>query len=161
MMCGMMRRRPDRGTRSEASAGPVCSIAMVGDESGEGLAMSSYSLPVLPMVFGLAFAIMLLSMIASGPAAGWLLAIPVVPVLAAAILALRRTRGRSRLAGVSTSQEESLRGRYAKGEITRQRYQDGLVEIFKDRYARGIIDLDEYERRIARVFSRTSQGDQS
>ena len=44
---------------------------------------------------------------------------------------------------------ETLRERYARGELTKQQYQEALVDLLQDRYVRGEIDLGEFETRLA------------
>lgn len=44
---------------------------------------------------------------------------------------------------------EILRERYARGELTKQQYQEALVDLLQDRYVRGEIDLGEFETRLA------------
>ena len=44
---------------------------------------------------------------------------------------------------------ETLRERYARGELTKQQYQEALEAVLQDRYVRGEIDLEEFETRLA------------
>lgn len=46
------------------------------------------------------------------------------------------------------SPEETLRERYARGELTRQQYREALEDILKDRYVRDEITLEEFEKRV-------------
>lgn len=46
-----------------------------------------------------------------------------------------------------------LRERYARGEITRERYHQALLDLLHDRYSRDEIDLAELEERSKRILS--------
>lgn len=48
---------------------------------------------------------------------------------------------------------ETLRLRFARGEITRQQYEEALVELLKERYVRGELDMSEFEDRMSRVLA--------
>ncbi len=154
MMCGMMRPRPNAGMRREVPIAPACSVGMMGGQPGEGGVVIGYALPMLPVAFGLAVTGTMLVALMTGVAAGGRVpAILAVPVLLAAVLAVLVTRGRSVRTQAPLAPDEGLRARYALGVITRQQYQDALVESLKDRYVRGTIGLEEYERGVARVYS--------
>ncbi|MBI4505989.1 MAG: SHOCT domain-containing protein, partial [Chloroflexi bacterium] len=47
------------------------------------------------------------------------------------------------------SADDLLSERFARGELTRQQYQEALVDILKDRYVRGEVDLEGYEAHLA------------
>ena len=53
-----------------------------------------------------------------------------------------------------TSPEETLRVRYAQGELTRQQYQEALEDILKDRYVRGEVTLEEFEKRLDQLVGK-------
>jgi uncharacterized membrane protein len=52
----------------------------------------------------------------------------------------------------SRQPEEILQERFARGELTRQQYQEGLVDLLRGRYVRGEIDVEAYETRVERLF---------
>ncbi len=53
--------------------------------------------------------------------------------------------------------EEVLRQRYARGELTRDQYQDAIVELLKGRYVTGEMTLEEYEARVATLLGDSRQ----
>lgn len=66
-----------------------------------------------------------------------------------AIIVLVDWRGSSIRSGRrESSPGEILRERYARGELTKQQYQEALVELLKERYVRGEVDLEEFETRL-------------
>ena len=52
------------------------------------------------------------------------------------------------------STEETLRERYAKGELSRQQFHEALEEMLKDRYVRGEVTFDGFESRLDRLFGK-------
>ena len=71
-------------------------------------------------------------------------------VLLLAVIALVVWRGSGiRFGRREPSPGETLRERYARGELTKQQYQEALVDLLQDRYVRGEIDLGEFETRLA------------
>ena len=60
---------------------------------------------------------------------------------------IRLISGDMRLRRLS-SPENTLRDRYARGEIGQQAYLDALTDILKDRYVRGELTSEEYEERL-------------
>lgn len=50
------------------------------------------------------------------------------------------------------SPEETLRDRYARGEINRQYYREVLEDVLKDRYVRGEIEVDAYESQLGQLL---------
>ncbi len=48
--------------------------------------------------------------------------------------------------------EEVLRQRYARGELTRDQYQEAIIELLKGRYVTGELSLEEYESRVATLI---------
>ena len=155
MACGTMgRRRPGRRMRVDIRVDSAGFPVVVRDRSGRGVAAAGFRPHWFPMVFGLTFAVMMLSTLtAGGLAAGRFPAVLAVPAMLAAVFALGTARRHSRERRAIASPEDDLKTQYALGEISREQFQDGLVEILKDRYVRGIIGLEEYERRVGRVFS--------
>ena len=88
----------------------------------------------------------------SGIDIGWMS--PVVVMLIVALLlagvALTAWHGSGiRLGRRESSPGETLRERYARGELTKQQYQEALEAVLQDRYVRGEIDLEEFETRLA------------
>jgi uncharacterized membrane protein len=57
--------------------------------------------------------------------------------------------------------QETLRLRFARGEITRQQYEEALVELLKERYVRDERDMSEFEDRLRGVLAepRSRPGD--
>ncbi len=47
----------------------------------------------------------------------------------------------------SRSPAEILRGRYARGEISRDQYREALLDVLKDMCVRGEITVDEFDAR--------------
>lgn len=88
----------------------------------------------------------------NGAFAMWL--IPFLAVLLVALFAVARTVRRSGGNQASLRRgtpRETLGARYARGEVTRQQYQEALEEELKDRYVRDEITLEEFEERIDRL----------
>jgi uncharacterized membrane protein len=48
---------------------------------------------------------------------------------------------------------ETLRLRFARGDITRQQYEEALVELLKERYVRDELDMSEFEDRLSGVLA--------
>ncbi len=53
--------------------------------------------------------------------------------------------------------EEVLRQRYARGELTRDQYQDAIMELLKGRYVTGEMTLEEYETRVSTLLGDSRQ----
>jgi uncharacterized membrane protein len=53
--------------------------------------------------------------------------------------------------------EEVLRQRYARGELTRDQYQDAIMELLKSRYVTGEMTLEEYETRVGTLLGDSRQ----
>lgn len=84
---------------------------------------------------------------------GWPALVLLVLVMVVLAMAALSTAGKG--AGISRrprSPEQTLRERYARGEITAGQYREALVDVLKDRYVRGEIDLDEFEARFDRLL---------
>jgi uncharacterized membrane protein len=60
--------------------------------------------------------------------------------------ALRRAYD-SALPHAGRAPEEMLRQRFARGELSEDRYQESILELLKDRYVSGELPLEEYEAR--------------
>ncbi|MBI3979674.1 MAG: SHOCT domain-containing protein [Chloroflexi bacterium] len=73
-------------------------------------------------------------------------------ILALGLVALALWRRDGRVRRRPLLPEEMLRERYAAGEITRQQYQEALVDVLKGRYVLGELDLAEYELRLGRLL---------
>lgn len=81
------------------------------------------------------------------------LVILMVGIALLAGLTVTRRQGRHRPERPQMPASELLRKRYARGELTRQDYQQGLVDVLTDRYVQGEIDLGAYEARLARLLA--------
>ena len=53
--------------------------------------------------------------------------------------------------------EEVLRQRYARGELTRDQYQEAIIELLKGRYVTGDLSLEDYETRVATLMGDSRQ----
>ncbi|MBI2940407.1 MAG: SHOCT domain-containing protein [Chloroflexi bacterium] len=91
-------------------------------------------------------------------AVGMALAVVLVLILLATVLAGRQDGSTPLDARRPRSPAEILRERYARGELTRQQYQEALVDILKDHYVRGEIGLDEYQARLERLLENEHPG---
>ena len=49
--------------------------------------------------------------------------------------------------------EEVLRQRFARGELTRDQYQEAIIELLKGRYVTGELTLEEYETRVGTLIA--------
>ena len=58
---------------------------------------------------------------------------------------------------ISGTPEEVLRQRYARGELSRDQYQDAIMELLKGRYVTGEISLEDYEARVATLIGDSRQ----
>lgn len=58
---------------------------------------------------------------------------------------------------ISGTPEEVLRQRYARGELTRDQYQEAIIELLKGRYVTGEMSLEEYEARVATLIGDSRQ----
>jgi hypothetical protein len=67
----------------------------------------------------------------------------------------RRQRGHRALPAVESAPElpiDTLRRRYAAGEIGQTEFRRGLVELLKARYVRGDLTMAEFESRVRHVL---------
>ena len=90
-----------------------------------------------------------------GTTAGlWLMLIPLLVFLVGGLVALSFWAAHTwPVRSAPEGKERLLRGHYAAGVISRQQYQDALLDMLKDRYVRGALRLEEYEARVARLFA--------
>lgn len=72
-------------------------------------------------------------------------------VLGLAMLALWREHG-GRGKQTARPPEAVLDERFARGELTRQQYNEALLELLKGRYVRGELELDAYEARLDQLL---------
>ena len=88
-------------------------------------------------------------------AVGWLgPGLVLVIVILFAVTRAARHSGGARPNRRRTSPEETLRERYAQGELTRQQYKEALEDILEDRYVRGEVTLEEFEERLGQLVGK-------
>ena len=90
-----------------------------------------------------------------GPTVVWLgpMLVAMLVFLFAVAHAVRR-RGSTQPKRRRSSPEETLRQRYALGELSRQQYKEALEDILKDRYVRGEVTLEEFEERVGQLVGK-------
>lgn len=99
-----------------------------------------------PMVGGMPWA--------AGGVGAWWLAVLLLLVLLLGLVALRVWARRGAEDGRRPgTAEQLLHERYARGELTRRQYREGLIDVLKGRYVRDEMDVVEYEDRL-RAFLR-------
>jgi len=54
---------------------------------------------------------------------------------------------------LSATPEEVLRQRFARGELSRDQYQEAIIELLKGRYVTGELTLEEYEARVGTLIA--------
>lgn len=107
------------------------------------------------LLIPLAIAMLAVAMLAAETvfSAWWLGLAMLLPIGLSVAAARRSSRAQQRTRARSVSPDQLLRVRFASGEITRQQYQDALVDILKDRYIRGEIELNEFDDRLTRLLA--------
>ncbi len=68
------------------------------------------------------------------------------------LVALVLWQDRHLAAGRRPTPTEALRGRYSRGELSREQYRQALVDVLKDRYVRGELDVEAYEADLERLL---------
>ena len=58
---------------------------------------------------------------------------------------------------LSATPEEVLRQRFARGELTRDQYQESIIELLKGRYVTGELTLEDYETRVGTLIGDSPQ----
>ncbi|MBI2323251.1 MAG: hypothetical protein HYU88_14430 [Chloroflexi bacterium] len=87
---------------------------------------------------------------------GLALVLLLVLLLTALVLGVWRSGARATV-DRPRSADDLLSERFARGELTRQQYQEALVDLLKDRYVRGEVDLEGYEAHLALLLGEERQ----